>query len=631
MKKEIMAMAAAALAALSAAGGAVCAAGEENAGLAVSAGGSATSIYDSNVWWDLYKMFKAKYLAENPGRSEFNPYYLTPAYGRYHSEHDDASLLCAYPYADDLFLYTWLDSSSVDPSDWDGKSIQVRYTNSTALSSDGSGFADGGTWKTATATLVSSDNYSDGSRSNWLGKWLLAGVNSVTSATADYRVKVDSIWLYEGSEYAEKLYVCKDTAAMKALFSAQIAALALAGYSFADIEGGWYAVKGTAASDVLRWDCGDDIQYAKTDSFKDLNYLYVQPDYIRIAKKLAALWLSGETGNYGSGLITKWDPSCYPEGSLSDGCYRNMKENTYCFFNAGETLYDGSFKEETIEKLQSVTYSYTKTSFTHHSSQTVYTGNQAYPDAPGGRVFQGLYDDSYLNGDAYFSDASTYRSPDLTVDAKYVSSTHVQTGSFLGWTWGYDYSAMGIVDCRGDTNVPSGDEYSGLKDFIVRNRSFDSDGDGAADKQYAWAFLADEDERTSATENFGTAVVASWWNNASKCHQVDDVAMLRLKFYDSDGKLFDLAAMDVNTPTTAVTSITGGKSFVLAPEWLRNAIDFLDRYKGILIAVAALIGFGILIVLGAYAWPFIKPIIDLIAYPFRKADAKRKKKGGEGK
>ncbi len=307
-----------------------------------------------------------------------------------------------------------------------------------------------------------------------------------------------------------------------------------------------------------------------------------------------------------------------------------MKENTYCFFNAGETLCDGSFKEEAIEKLQSVTYSYTKTSFTHHSSQTVYTGNQAYPDAPGGRVFQGLYDNSYLNGDAYFSDASTYRSPDLTVDAKYVSSTHVQTGSFLGWTWGYDYSAMGIVDCRGDTNVPSGDEYSGLKDFITRNRSFDSDGDGAADKQYAWAFLADEDERTSATEAFGTAVVTSWWGNASKCHQVDDVALLRLKFYDSDGKLFDLDAMDVDTPTTAATSVTGGKSFVLAPEWLRNAVGFLGRYKEILIAAAALVGLGILIVLGAYIWPFVKPIADLIASPFRKAAAKRKKKGGEG-
>lgn len=626
-----MTMAAAALAALSAAGGAICAAGGQNAAAAAAASGTATSIYDSNVWWDLYKLFKDKYVAANPGRSDFNPYYLTPAYGHYHSEHDDASLLCAAPYADDLFLYTWMDSSSVPSSAWDGTTIEVKYTNNTALLPDGSGFDDAGTWQTATATLVSSDNYSAGSHSNWLGKWLIAGVNSVTSGTADYRVKVDSIWLCPGIDYATKIYVCATADKDGSLFSGKIARLAQDGYSFLDIDGSYYAVEGAESTDYLEWDCGDDIQYGKSDSLSDLNYLYVQPDYVRIAQKKAAEWLSAETGGHGSGALLKWDPGCYPGGSLSDDCYQNMKESTYCFFNAGETLYDGSFEEADIEKLESVTYSFTKTNYTHHSSQTVFTGGQAYDTDSTARVFQGLYDDSCLSGGAYFSDASTHGSPDLTVKADYSSSTRVQTGSFLGWTWGYDYSALGIVDCRGDTNVPSGDEYASLKKFIEDQRSYDSDGDGAADKQYAWAFLADQDSRTASISDYGTAVVTSWWDNVSACHQIDDVTLLRLKFYDSADKLFDLDAMDVNTPTTEVETVSGGRGYVVAPEWITAAVSFFQKYEGVLIAVASIVGLGLLIVLGAYAFPLIKPIIDLIAYPFKKAADKRKKKDGEDK
>lgn len=564
---------------------AACLAGIAGAGPAIQATAqesedTATSIYDSNVWWDLYKLFKDRYLAENPTRTDFNPYYLTPAYGYCHGQHDDARLLCAYPYGNDLFLYTWLDTSSVSVADWAGGTIKINYTNNTNVSADGSGFADEGTWKTDTATLVNADNYSPAARSNWLGKWLLKGVNAVTDPEATYRVKVNSMWLY--------------------------------------------------GPGIMRWDCGDDIQYKKTDAFKDLNYYYVQPDYIRITRKKAALWLSPETGPNGALPLIKWDPSCYPGGSLSANCYQKMKERTYCFFNAGETSLDGSFQEADVSKLESVTYSYVKTSYTHHSSQIVETGHQAYDDDRETRVFQGLLDDSWLNQDAYFSDISSQASGELTVSSDYVSSSRVQTGSFLGWSWWYDYKALGIVDCRGDTDIPSGSEYDSLRKFITDRRSFDSDGDGADDKQFAWAFLADEDERSSSIENYGTAVVTSWFKNVSRCHQIDDIVVLRLKFCDSDGKLFDLDAMDVNTPTTEVETIGGGKDYIVAPEWWTKALGFLDQYKGILIAIAALVGIGLLIALSIYIMPILRPLFALAEAPFKAIGRTLKKKKGDG-
>ena len=511
---------------------------------------TASSIEDSNVWWDLYYMYKDAWLEDwnvnNPDspRNEFNPYYLTPNYGDYRGGDSKGRLLCMYPYQNDMYIYTWLDTKNITDHEWDGSFVNIYGTTNTELTEDELGYDDSGKIMVYQADLV--NTYGKiGDNSNWLGKWVIKDLIDNSDGNDAYRF------------YVEKLNL----------------------------------------DDIREIAAGDEILYQKTETLNDFIYQYKQPDYIDITAKTGTLMLSGE--NWESELLGpffKYDennvevrmlPTSSGQLSRSVSGFNSYYENFYAFFNTGNYVVDGVEYDNPINSIEEITYSYTTKEYSHVSSQFVRFG---WSDSS--LAFKGLYDKEYLHEDAYFTNIKKpVASGDNVVKSTDVTTTRNNFFNIFGFGWETEYSTMGIIDCSGDTNIPGDDEFNSLKTFVEKNRGFDSDGDGVIDKQYRWAFKVGQMKRTSETINYGTAVVTAWGNWKTKAHQIDDITILRVKFINTENHQFDLLAMDVNTPTNVVQVVTGGKMYTIVPKWFQDFVDFLSGVGNVIgpILIAALV------------------------------------------
>lgn len=549
-----------------------------------------TSIRESNVWWDLYYMYKDKWLEEwnanNPDspREEFNPFYLTPNYGDYRGKDSKGRMLTMYPYQNDIYIYTWFNSSEVTVSEWNGSSLQIYGTTNTLLNEGGTGYDDDGEMVNYEATIVNSYGHT-GDRSNWLGKYVIENVIDNSDDNEAYRFYVKSM--------------------------------------------SW----GVSPA-VGNFDCGDEILYQKTETLNDFIYQYKQPDYIDITAKTGTLMLSGE--NWESELLGpffKYDennvevrmlPTSSGQLSRSVSGFNSYDENFYAFFNTGNYVVDGVEYDNPINSIEEITYSYTTKEYSHVSSQFVRFG---WSDSS--LAFKGLYDKEYLHEDAYFTNIKKpVASGDNVVKSTDVTTTRNNFFNIFGFGWETEYSTMGIIDCSGDTNIPGDDEFNSLKTFVEKNRGFDSDGDGVIDKQYRWAFKVGQMKRTSETINYGTAVVTAWGNWKTKAHQIDDITILRVKFINTENHQFDLLAMDVNTPTNVVQVVTGGKMYTVVPKWFQDFVDFLSGVGNVIgpILIAALV---IALVIGLIY--ILQPVItfasnESVKNTVRKNNNKKKKK-----
>jgi len=549
---------------------------------------TATSIADSNVYWDIYKMFSDKYISnwneQHPDNqiTTFNPFFLSPNYGDYHGSSYKGKLLSMYPYQNDMYIYTWLDTSDIASDVWDGQSIHVLATSN--VERNETGYLDDGSYIDYKATLVNTYNLSAGSKNNWLGKWVIKDVVD-TSATQDFfRFKVESMYLAP---------VLSDTVINLGTNLSQInlKQYQTTGYYVYKEGPVWYARK--IIGHVRDVDCGDELIYTAADSLNDFNYHYSQPDYINITSKTGSLLLMGkDLPGYQSYFESD------PNNAGNSMGYSKYDENFYCFFNVGSYSIDSKVYDEALKSVESITYSYNQTTYNHVSSQFNGSWIQNEP-----LCFKGLYDNKYLYKDAYFINASQpVNSGEKLVTAN-DKQEYVNHQFTLFWVdTDYTYQTMSIIDCSGDTSISNDQELKKLKEFVKENRSFDSDGDGVKDKEYRWAFRVGQNERTSETIEFGSTGVNCWGKWKSTCHQMDDITILRMKFINSDYLNFDLLAMDVNTPTTTVTVKTGGKQFLVFPSFIQDIIGWFNENSGTLIAVAigvvvlaAIIGGGYLL------------------------------------
>lgn len=551
---------------------------------------TASSIEDSNVWWDLYYMYKDAWLEDwnvnNPDspRNEFNPYYLTPNYGDYRGGDSKGRLLCMYPYQNDMYIYTWLDTKNITDHEWDGSFVNIYGTTNTELTEDELGYDDSGKIMVYQADLV--NTYGKiGDNSNWLGKWVIKDLIDNSDGNDAYRF------------YVEKLNL----------------------------------------DDIREIAAGDELIYTKAESENDFSYQYIQPDYINITSKLGALMLSGEYSVNASGLSSffKHDPNNaihyspdYPtyydsSAEVGDSGYTNYDEHFYVFFNTGSYFIDSVENDESIDSIEEIKYSYVSTEYTHVSSQFVRSGwsNASF-------AFTGLYDKKYLHSDAYFTNVKKPTvSGDKVVKASDVTTIKNELNNVFWIKTFYEYSSMGIVDCAGDTNIPDAVEYKALKEFVKSNRSFDSDGDGIKDKQYRWAMKADTLKRTSETINYGTVALTSWGNWKTKAHQIDDITILKMKVINTDNHQFDLLAMDVNTPTTVVEVHTVGKLYVVYPKIIQDIIDFFNDNKvAILGVLGAVLAVVLLIVILRFLMPFITLASNASTKRVVKQNNKKKRK-----
>lgn len=595
----------------------------------------ATSIADSNVYWDLYYTNKDKWL-ENWNSShpetpltEFNPFFLTPNCGNYHGGTDKAKLLMIYPYMDDIYLYTWLNTQDVTVDTWDGTSIQVIGTTNVNFS-ETTGYLDEGHFQTYNATLVNTFNKSDVSSANYLAKWVIHDAIDGSTGQDFYRFKVSTMYL-TGNYTQTKVYLGIDGNVPRGLEQTYQDL----GYTIVRERVGddlkVYAILATLANTIGEFECGDEIIYTVNQSYDDFNYHYTQPDHIQITSKKVGIWLSGidrnsigfgnkdfvspyeyDSSNYNPIQIPNLNHQGTNDAWITTGIdyYRSYDENTYCFFNLGESYIDNAPAEEAISKISSIDYSFYKTTYTHVSKQ-----NHISFLAPVGTdwlsgAYKYRYDNQFLNGDAHFEGVSTVgpitQTQTSTYDHKVTNFDH---NTLIWWfPTVYEYRKVGIIDCSGNTNLPEGDStYDSLRQFALDNRSYDSNGDGIKDSQYRWAFLVDEDTRTSTTVEAGQVpYVNTWWKSKTVAHEVSDTVILSLVVQNDTNLNFDLLAMDVNTPTTFTEIITVGNFYTIFPKWISDTLSAFDQlFTALKIILAVLLVLAVVIGISYIIQPFI--------------------------
>lgn len=599
----------------------------------------ANSIADSNVYWDLYYTNKEKYIANwnssHPDNqiTDFNPFFLTPNYGNYHSGTATAKLLMIYPYMNDIYLYTWLNTQDIPSDIWDGQSIQVIATNNVNFT-ESDGYQDTGKFKTYTASLVNTFNKSDASSSNYLAKWVIQDAIDGSTGQDFYRFKVSTMYL-TGNYLVNKVYLGIDGNVPRGL-EATYEAL---GYEIIrervedDLK--VYAIKTTLQNTVGEFECGDEIIYTLNQSYDDFNYHYTQPDHIEIKSKKVGIWLSGINNrsiNFGNKDFVpayEYDSSCYNPIQIPNPNFKNIEdafittgiqsyksydENTYCFFDFGESYIDGALADEAISKISSIKYSYYKTTYTHVSKQNHISLLAPIEKDYLSGSYKYRYDKQFLNGDAHFESVSTTGPISATQTSTYNRMvTNFDHNSLIWWfPTVYEYNKVGIVDCSNNTNLPADDDehphqYDGLRDFILRNRGYDSNGDGTNDKQYRWAFLVDEDIRNSEVIESGQVpYINTWWKSKTVCHEVSDTVILSLTVQNDANLSFDLLAMDVNTPTTFTDIVTEGHFYTIFPKWMNdvaNAWDEIMKWLKIILIVLAVL--AVIIGISYVIQPFV--------------------------
>ena len=515
-----------------------------------------SNIAESDVYWDIYSMCAGKWMEDHPDSSGFNPYYITPKYGSSHTKSLIGSSLAVVPSGEDLYLYMWFDTSDYG---WDGKQGMVSLSTSTAIAESGGYQVEE---RNVRAELVSEYGFDSTSRSNWLAKYRLSGVLASGS----------------GNKHVELLS-----------FS----------FAYRDQEGNDQTVE-IELSEDLQWVGG------QTDE-GGFDYVLESDNYVNIRRKKVNMivepdrnsdwqrWGFWSREDMLSDNQVYCDKNCVTDFSAYESeakSYERMFETTYCFFEPADYFEDGIRIEYPINQVSEISFSFNRLSYKYTAAGFE---NNIFDFVDTMPCYTGLYGkpsfQSPLKEGAGFSDES-YEYVEKTVSINDgVSYITRDERNFLFWNWPEERSRMdAIVDCSDTSGWEDDPDYASLLQFIEDNKW-----------DYRWAFLVDSTERNGV--EIGKEKM-DWmgnrhWNCYTLCHEVTDLAILRLKFSNVNNESFDLAALDTTDNTEsvyvpsaggAVIGVNGHMVSPIAPDL--NAWDnFLDVLKilGVCLGAALLI------------------------------------------
>lgn len=534
-----------------------------------------SAIASSDVYWDLYSMCRDAWLVNHPDFTEFNPYYLTPKYGEVHNDSEVASCLGIVPDGRDVYVYMWFDTASTG---WDGQSPKFTYSNDTSVGSDG---YYNSAAATKTGVLVSEYGKSETGSSNWLAKYRLEGIAGTGSIK---RVSILSVEI--------------PTSAGKATIE---------------------------LSSDTQWK-GDEVDSS------DFDFYHAQSDYVTISKKKVAMMLepalngpeAPRTGNTNTYYVANspqevynynddYDPNCVVQGVAAEanvfqdyvpanhaGAFSKYYESTYCFFDFGPYYVDGVEQPMPIANIESITYSFNRLTYKYQSSNFHRLGIEwdcMVPICYARLYNQPICENSLQNGAKYYDESMAFVEKKIENGG---SVSNVIDDGFKMFIWKKDSTQSDLdvlVDCTDEDswyNQSFDGNKENLANFILNNRW-----------DYPYAFLIDSTERTgqNGPKDEGSFWTGYDWNTTSTCHEVQDVAILRVKFRDMQNTSFDLKALDSTIDTESIyVPSTSGKDFQLnvphffEPETVTSWVDSLMnglKTAAIIVSVG-LIAFGLI-------------------------------------
>ena len=341
----------------------------------------------------------------------------------------------------------------------------------------------------------------------------------------------------------------------------------------------------------------------------DYMYEYFKNNYVTITDKEVSLLLTDKDITY-DGL-----------------CAQSAYEDTYCFFNS----------DKSIEKLLEVEYMYQTITYEVDTASIWNTMLQidhgGTPNIDNTDIYRGLYNNSSSNKGFGGTYREVYGFTELEVSS-YIQETikvgkvvkTIERPYFLWWTQDVSYELDFIQDCL-DTSNLSGKENEGFKTFI---EDVQSSRISKNKSKYQWCFKVN----SSMREITRVEKIGGWWifggtyHSYTKCHEVKQVQMLRLKYRTNDIE-FDFNCLDIPTDTSSVF-IQEVPFETLGDILVDNVIDWWNwlklvsnnLFKNI---VPFTIAFAVILVV-ILCWPLITSFMKLLSKPIKRLADKPKKK-----
>jgi Sec-independent protein translocase protein TatA len=595
-----------------------------------------TSIANSDVYWDLYYAFKDKYLENNPSYKDFNPYMICPNYGKTILDENLSKndLLLIRPSGNDLYLYTWMNTS--DNPDFALTSIYPTVSSNTAFDEE-KGYYAQDAFKFKEAEIVNTYNFI-GNKDNWLGKWVIHDYIAASPDIDFYRAYIQEIYIDPILQHEVRYYNAQDLLDM-GMDEHRFEEWAEENNYIVTFSGGIWTLTSrdmsllTATSYYRKFDCGDEITYQYKNTTKEFEYSYTMPDYVEIKTKKAKLMLNAYAMRHCNPQSPfdqnnfKYNPVTYLTGTgsgLENYSHQFSKiydEAFYCFFDYGDIYIDGvkQDSEKIIEAVERIDFSYNKTTYNHLSTLNRMNGVSfsEINDPASTACYYNTLDISKLSGtgEDFFTIKDIKQSGQKSIDFDYKVEKDVTGYSNLFFSIKKKFSYDGIVKCVGETSSdpdiePDGNN-AGFIQFIKNQRDYDKDGDGINDSVYKFAFLINNDTRDAVWAD------GYRWNVAnfdvqflSSCHEISDLTILRLKFSFDGKNFFDLAAMDFTTPLDPNTYVTDyGTYYVTYSEIFTNFLSWLDFNKFSLLGFSSILLLVVVGILFIYFLPYIMPIL----------------------
>lgn len=536
----------------------------------------ASAIATSDVYWDIYTMCADAWLANHPGYTEFNPYYVTPNYGNFfgsaHTDSEVASCIGVVPDGPDAYVYMWF---STKEDLWDGESPRFKYTTSTEIGDDGY-YED--VEEEAVGELVSENGLESSSGSNWLAKYRLEGI--LSEGTGTKRISLISVSIPSKAE----------------------------GYA-----------------PLREVDLSEDLQYVGSDAdSSDFDYYHVQDDYVTVFRKKVSMLLEPVDGG-GYDYYYWWrddptdvysyngdyDPNCVVQSYVSsDGqreelpgyanAYSKFNETTYCFFDISDYYVGGELQDLPVASVDSVMFSYNMLTYKYQSADFVrpWINWKTMPAA----CYAGLYDkprseEVFSNGASFFGEKTEMVEDKVETGNDVVNVVRESDGGVWSWlskvlgTDGQETSQMpAIIDCTDEdywySNQFEG-ELSSFSQFVLANRW-----------DYDYAFRVANTVRSGEINKDDNSGWNYRWNSVSTCHEVQDLAILRIRFRDLEQTSFDLKALDTTTSTESVyIPSTAGKSYTLnvVHSGSQGSSPWYEQLLNAAKVVAAVLGIGLIV------------------------------------
>lgn len=524
-----------------------------------------SGISTSSVWWDIYSMCKDRWLDEHPTYTEFNPYYVTPKYGSYHSESLIGSALGMVPSGPDVYVYMWFDTSGYS---WNGATATITYSSSDEVGEEGYTVVP----RTATAELVSEYGMDRTGRANWLAKYRF------TPSITDSLGEVKHIQLMSFA------FECPG-------------------------DGGETETVSIDLSDDLQWtgDISDGEGFdwrLESDNYVDIRRkkveMILEPD--RESPVSPSREVRMDDFNDSSTFLKDWDMNTFNYAERGEDWYLNlssytrMQETTYCFFEPADYFEDGVRVDYPINQVTEIVFSFNRMTYQYVSSDITYTWYEFVDNYP---CYSGLYGepkyDQYLQengGDAYFTEPSYELVEDkveIGQDEAYVTRDERK---FLFWEFPEERSRMdAIVDCENASGWEDDPDYATLLEFIQNNKW-----------DYRWAFRVDSTVREAAMHGKESFLWNRRFRTESTCHEVTDLAVLRLKFSNVQNEAFDLRALDATDQTEPEPFVpsTGGNSYGVGGYYVPNYgsdLNAWDNFLDVVKIVGAVAG-AVLVIWG---------------------------------